>query len=69
MAHKIWQPFVQRFKDERPLVSLEAIRTLMVIGQTTGDFLWRRVSTEVLPPMADFLTTQAKLRFDALIIG
>uniref|UniRef100_A0A8C6UUF7 TELO2 interacting protein 1 n=1 Tax=Neogobius melanostomus TaxID=47308 RepID=A0A8C6UUF7_9GOBI len=59
MVHRAWPALLQRLTTDDPLAVLRAFRVLCTLGETSGDFLRRRVSKEVLPKLSSSLLRQA----------
>nr|XP_022346187.1 TELO2-interacting protein 1 homolog [Crassostrea virginica] len=61
MIHEIWVPFSTRFVDQEKLVTKKAVESLMVMANTSGDFICRRCIKDVFPKMMHFLEKQAEI--------
>lgn len=61
MIHEIWMPYSARFVDEEKLVTKKAVESLMVMADTSGDFICRRCTKDVFPKMINFLEKQAEI--------
>ncbi|ESO02777.1 hypothetical protein HELRODRAFT_174193 [Helobdella robusta] len=60
LVHKIWKPFVNRFKDEEHFIAIKAFEVLKEISEASGDFVRRRMVSEVMPKVIEALTSLAK---------
>ncbi|XP_048353915.1 LOW QUALITY PROTEIN: TELO2-interacting protein 1 homolog, partial [Sphaerodactylus townsendi] len=59
LAHRTWPALVTRLTNDDALAVLRAFRVLRTLGASSGDFLRRRFSKDVLPKLVDSLVTQA----------
>ncbi|XP_078738001.1 LOW QUALITY PROTEIN: TELO2-interacting protein 1 homolog [Lampetra fluviatilis] len=59
MAHRLWPALVQRLTGDEWRVILAAFKTLVSLSRVCGDFLRRRVSGELLGPVASSLAARA----------
>ncbi|XP_061432274.1 TELO2-interacting protein 1 homolog [Lethenteron reissneri] len=59
MAHRLWPALVQRLTGDEWRVILAAFKTLVSLSRVCGDFLRRRVSGELLGPVAASLAARA----------
>ncbi|XP_061114708.1 TELO2-interacting protein 1 homolog isoform X2 [Conger conger] len=65
LAHRCWPALLQRLTNDLPLCVLGAFRVLCTLGETSGDFLRKRVSREVLPKLTASLQKQAPVSAQA----
>ncbi|XP_071805333.1 TELO2-interacting protein 1 homolog [Asterias amurensis] len=61
LIHRLWPAFVQRFKDTEQLVSCKACEALVTMGDTSGDFIQKRIIKDVWSKLVSFLTTQSNI--------
>ncbi|KAF5398355.1 hypothetical protein PHET_08590 [Paragonimus heterotremus] len=55
LVHKAWSALMARFRDQHAVVVEKAFQLLTVLTRIAGDFLRARASSEVMPPLLNFL--------------
>lgn len=63
MAHKLWSPLVERFKDKDVIVMKRSFHCLQIMSRTCRDFIRVRTIKEVIPRIVSFLRSQSKVSF------
>ncbi|XP_056022184.1 TELO2-interacting protein 1 homolog [Ostrea edulis] len=61
LVHEIWMPFTARFVDQEKHVTKKAVETLVVMADTSRDFICRRCTKDVFPKLLSFLEKQAEI--------
>ncbi|XP_037027040.1 TELO2-interacting protein 1 homolog [Bradysia coprophila] len=60
IVHLIWKPFVERFKENDPIVLRRCFQLLIKLGEVSKDFIYQRAAKDVLPFILSFLKTSGK---------
>ncbi|KAA3675818.1 TELO2-interacting protein 1, partial [Paragonimus westermani] len=55
LVHKAWSALMARFRDQHAVVVEKAFQLLTVLTRVAGDFLRARASSEIMPPLLNFL--------------
>ncbi|OON20392.1 hypothetical protein X801_03727, partial [Opisthorchis viverrini] len=61
LVHKAWASLMARFKDQHAVVVEKAFQLLTVLTKVAGDFIRARASSDILPPLLNFLTRGASV--------
>ncbi|KER32714.1 hypothetical protein T265_01204 [Opisthorchis viverrini] len=65
LVHKAWASLMARFKDQHAVVVEKAFQLLTVLTKVAGDFIRARASSDILPPLLNFLTRGASVSAEA----
>ncbi|KAG5452185.1 TEL2-interacting protein 1 [Clonorchis sinensis] len=61
LVHKAWASLMARFRDQHAVVVEKAFQLLTVLTKVAGDFIRARASSDILPPLLNFLTRGASV--------
>jgi len=61
MAHQLWDPLVNRFRDSDILVIEHSFVCLVTMSSTCKDFILKRALKEAIPSLLNFLNSQLKI--------
>ncbi|CAL8095265.1 unnamed protein product [Calicophoron daubneyi] len=65
LVHKIWGSLVGRFRDKHAIVVEKAFQLLTALSNVAGEFIRARASSDIIPPLVNFLNRGASVSSSA----